>query len=137
MELFIPSLLVILISAFIAFLVVPRLGPMILGITSLIALIAAGIHHWSMFQTEYRLSTWQNAAAAYTPWVVLTLAVLAILGALLSFFTGASPAAILTTPIEKVQEAVSNSANIMPPANTATNPFTASLNRGITTFKNI
>ncbi len=137
MELFIPSLLVIVISAFIAFLVVPRLGPMILGVVSLIALIAAGAHHWSMFQTEYRLSTWQNALASYTPWIVLGLAILAILGALLSFFTGASPKEILTTPMEKIQEAVVNAANTMPPANTATNPVTATLNRGITTFKNI
>jgi hypothetical protein len=134
---FVPSLLVILISAFIAFLVVPNLGPMILGITSLLAIVAVGIHHWSMFQSEYKLSTWQNAAAAYTPWVVLGLAVLAILGALLSFFTGASPTAIVTTPMEKIQEAVVNAANSMPPANTATNPVTASLNRSITTFKNI
>jgi hypothetical protein len=51
--------------AFFAFFVIPKTGPMILAGVSLVALIAAGIHHYKMFYSEYYLSTWQNGLTSY------------------------------------------------------------------------
>lgn len=140
MELFIPTLLVIVLAAFFAFLIIPRIGPMILAITCLVALLAAGVHHYSMFKSEYALSTWQYGLASYSAIIVLGLAILAIIGAIFYLFSGGETKAVLeniiTTPMEKIQNAVANSANAMPAPNTATNPLTAAINKGINSVAN-
>ena len=141
MELFLPSLLILVLMAFFAFLIIPRTGPMILAAVSLIALIAAGIHHYKMFYSEYYLSTWQNGLAAYAPFVVLGLAILFIIGAIFYMFSGGETKAAIvnavSTPMEAIQEAVSNSAANMPPAASATNPVTAAINQGIQAVANV
>ena len=141
MELFLPSLMIIVVMAFFAFLVIPRTGPMILAGVSLIALIAAGVHHYKMFYSEYYLSTWQNGLAAYAPFVILGLAILFIIGAIFYMFSGGETtsaiANIVSTPMEAIQEAVNTSANSMPSANTATNPITAAINKGINAVANV
>lgn len=136
MELFLPSLIVILIAAIFAFFVVPKMGSMILAITSLVALIAAGIHHYSLFYSEYQLSTWQNGLGANAPFVVLGIAFLFIISSIYYMFTGASSTVTnaLSAPITAITESVENAVNTMPSANTATNPMTAALN---TTIKSI
>ena len=136
MELFLPGLIILLLSAFFIFLVLPRMGPMVLVIVSILALAAAGMHHYSMFHSEYTLSTWQYGLQAYTPWLILLLALLFILASLFFIFGGSEARASImntvSTPMEAIQNAVAGSANIMPSANTATNPLTAALNTGIT-----
>ena len=131
MEIFVPGLIILIIAGFYVFLVLPKMGPMVLAVISLVALIAAGIHHYAMFYTEYKLSTWQYGIAAYTPWVILGFALITMISAILFMFTGGSTAKAMnsvSTPMEAIQEAVSNSVAIMPPANTATNPVTAAIN---------
>jgi hypothetical protein len=109
------------------------MGPMVLAIVSIGALLAAGIHHYNMFHSEYALSTWQYGLAAYAPWAVLILAFIFILAALSYVFGGGMSAVAnaVSTPMEAIQNAVTNSANVMPPANTATNPITAAINTGL------
>lgn len=133
MELFLPGLIVLLLAAFFIFLILPRMGSMVLAIISIVALIAAGIHHYNMFHSEYALSTWQYGLAAYAPWVVLGLALLFILASIFYVFSGGSAAVLnaVNTPMEAIQNAVVGSANAMPPANTATNPVTAAINTGL------
>lgn len=127
--------------AFFAFIVIPRIGAPILAGVSLLALIAAGVHHYKMFYSEYYLSTWQNGLAAYAPFVILGLAILFIIGAIFYMFSGGETKAALanavTAPIEAIQEAVSNSAAIMPSANSATNALTQALNKGINAVANV
>jgi uncharacterized membrane protein len=123
--------------AFFVFLILPRMGAMVLAIVCLIALIAAGINHYSMFYSEYTLSTWQYGLAAYTPWVVLAVSFVFIISAVM-FMVGSpeTKAQIMnaaSTPMETIQEAVANSAAAMPSAASATNPITATLNRVINT----
>jgi len=135
MEIFLPSLIIILLVAFFAFLVLPRMGPMVLTVVALIALIAAGIHHYSLFYSEYKLSTWQNGLSAYTPWIVLGFALIFIMTSIMFLVGGpetkAAIANTVSTPMEAIQEGISNSLSSMPSANTATNPVTATLNRVI------
>jgi hypothetical protein len=135
MELFIPSLIVLVLVAVFAFLIIPRSGPMILAIASLIALIAAGVHHYNLFAYEYQLSTWQNGLASYAPFIVLGLALLVIIGGISFVFMGSETKAKVTNavaaPLEQIQNAVQNSIKTMPNATSATNPLTAALNRGI------
>ena len=135
MELFIPSLIVLVLVGFFAFLIVPRTGPMILAIVSLIALIAAGVHHYNLFAFEYQLSTWQYGLANYAAYIVMGLALLVIIAGISYVFVGSETKAKITnavsTPMEQIQNAVQNSIKNMPSAASATNPLTAALNRGI------
>lgn len=134
MELFLPSLIVVLLSAVFAFLVVPRMGSTILVIVCLLALIAVGIHHYNLFSTEYAASTWQYGLAAYSSWIVLGFALLFILGALYYLFGGeagkAAVANAIATPMAKIQNAANASVAAMPTAASATNAITAAINRG-------
>jgi len=131
----VPGLIIIVLLAFFIFLVLPRMGAMVLAIVCLIALIAAGVNHYSMFSSEYSLSTWQYGLAAYTPWVVLGVSFVFIISALMFMVgspeTKAQMMNAASTPMEAIQEAVANSAAAMPPAATATNAVTATLNRAI------
>jgi hypothetical protein len=136
MELFLPSLIIIVVAAFFAFFIVPRTGPMILAVISILALIAAGIHHYTMFASEYKLSTWQNGIGANAPYFILGLAILFILGAISFMFFGSPEQKemiqnAIQTPMETVQTVVENSIEKMPAANTATNPITAAINNGL------
>lgn len=130
-----PGLIIIVLLAFFIFLVLPRMGAMVLAIVCLIALIAAGINHYSMFYSEYSLSTWQYGLAAYTPWVVLGVSFVFIISAIMFMFgspeTKAQIMNAAATPMETIQEAVANSAAVMPSASSATNVVTATLNRAI------
>lgn len=137
MELFVPGLIIIVLLAFFIFLILPRMGAMVLAVVCLIALIAAGINHYSMFQSEYSLSTWQYSLAAYTPWIILGVSFVFIISAIM-FMIGSpeTKAQIInaaSTPMETIQEAVANSAAAMPSASSATNIVTATLNRAINT----
>jgi len=135
MELFVPGLIIIVLLAFFIFLVLPRMGSLVLAVVCLIALIAAGVNHYSMFSSEYSLSTWQYGLAAYTPWVVLGVSFVFIISALMFMVgspeTKAQMMNAATTPMEAIQEAVANSAAAMPSAASATNAVTATLNRAI------
>jgi hypothetical protein len=136
MELFLPSLIVIVIAAFFAFIIVPRTGPIILAVISILALIAAGVHHFNMFSSEYKLSTWQNGIAGNAPYFILGLAILFILGALSFMFFGSPEQKemienLAKTPMEAIQEKVMNSVNQIAPNGQATNPLTAVINTGL------
>jgi hypothetical protein len=132
MELFVPGLIILIIAGFYVFLVLPRLGPMVLAVVSLLALVLAGINHYSMFYNEYKLSTWQYTLAAYTPWVILGFALITMIAAIMFMFTSSEGSAkvmnAISTPMEAIQTAVGNSVTTMPSANSATNPLTAALN---------
>ena len=105
---------------------------MVLVIASLLALIAVGIHHYSQFYTEYRLSTWQNTLTAYAPWVTLGFALIAMVSSIIFFVSGEETrgkiANAVSTPMEAIQDKVAEAAAIMPSAASATNSVTAGIN---------
>lgn len=74
MQLFLPSLLSILVIALFAFAVVPQFGALSLAVVSLLALIATVVHHYYMFKDEYAASTWQNMIASYSGYIALGVA---------------------------------------------------------------
>ena len=124
MELFLPGIIVLLLSGFFAFMVIPRVGIIILIIISVLSLIAAGTHHYYMFSSEYTLATWQNGMKSYAPWIVLLFSLFFIIGSLQY---------IIVTPAQTLGNAVSDSIKNMPSSSSATNPLTSAIN---TTIKN-
>ena len=79
MEFFLPSILFLLVACGIVFFVIPRFGPLVLAGISLILLILGIYNHYSIFQTEYRLSTWQSGMIGYAPYIMIGALVLAII----------------------------------------------------------
>jgi hypothetical protein len=130
MELFIPGLIVFIVAAIFIFLILPRLGTTVLVVACIIALLAAGINHYSMFYSEYSLSTWQNGLFAYAPWIILLLAFFFIISAIIFIFKGGEISS-LSTPMALLQSNVQSSVENMPAASSATNPLTAAINSGI------
>ena len=105
MQLFIPTLITVVIAAILAFFIIPRTGALILASVSLLALIAAGVHHYNLFYSEYMLSTWQNGLAANASFLILGLAILFIIGAIFYMFTGGGSVGA-TGAVNTVQEAL-------------------------------
>jgi hypothetical protein len=79
MEFFLPSILFLLVACGIVFFVIPRFGPLVLAGISLVLLVLGIYNHYSLFQTEYRLSTWQSGMVAYAPFIMIGALVLAII----------------------------------------------------------
>lgn len=106
MEIFLPSFLILAFAAIVVFTILPRFGPLVLTVLSLVLLIFGAYHHWALFKTEYRLSTWQDSMVlkALAPALILGLLFVIIIAYILSFFgTG--------VPVPNVQEAVANVIN--------------------------
>jgi hypothetical protein len=114
MELFIPSLLAILIAAGIVMFLLPRLSPVILGVVALLFLVLAAYQHYTFFGSEYQLSTWQLPLINYGPYLMIGGLVLFLLFFILNFIgTGQASA---TAPLQKMNEAVNRVANQLPAA---------------------
>ena len=112
MELFIPSLLAIIIAAAIVMFVLPRFSPVILGVVALIFLVLAAYNHYNFFAYEYRQSTWQLPLINYAPYVLLGGLVLFLIFFAINFIgTGSTDAA---APVQSMNEAINKVANQMP-----------------------
>ena len=109
MELFLPSVIVILLAAFFGFLVLPRLGTMLLAVLSVVALCLVAYHHYSMFGSEYRLSTWQVGLTAYAPWIILALLFFFIIALVQSYSSSSDQ-----TPFVRLTNSLQSSYNKSP-----------------------
>jgi hypothetical protein len=108
---------------------------MVLAVVSLVTLIAAAMHHYTLFYSEYKLSTWQYALSSYTPFIVLGFAIIFIITTIMFIVGGpevrSSIANVVATPMETINQTVSQAVATMPSASSATNALTASINRSI------
>lgn len=114
MELFIPSLLAILIAAGIVMFLLPRLSPVILGVLALVFLVLAAYQHYTFFGSEYQLSTWQLPLVNYGPYLMIGGLVVFLIFFIINFIgTGQASA---SAPLQKINEAVNRVANQLPTA---------------------
>ena len=131
MELFIPSVLALLLAAAIVFFVLPRFGPAVLALVAL-GLLAFGLYqHRSLFGSEYRLSSWRLDAMAFAPYIMVGVVLLVIVLYLLNMspLGGGNTTAPVMPNVPTVAE--------MPPANTATNAVTAGVNNALKAAANV
>lgn len=120
MELFLPSILVLLIACGIVFAIIPKLSPMIIAILSIVLLTVATYHHFTLFSSEYRLSTWQDILKTYAPGVFIIVLIIFIIFSIIGFFGGTS------VPVPGLPYVPG-----LPPANTSTNMLTETINNGL------
>ena len=55
----------------VSFAVAPNLSPIILAVLSIALLVFGVYHHYNMFASEYRLSTWQESLKIYAPAIMI------------------------------------------------------------------
>lgn len=79
MELYLPSLMIIVLAGLIVFVILPRLSPLILVVIVSLILAVTGYHHANLFSEEYAISTWQmsvyNTAAPFMIAMVVLLSI--------------------------------------------------------------
>jgi hypothetical protein len=124
MELFLPSVLVFLVTAAIVFILIPRFSPLIIVTLAIALLLLGTYHHFEVFWNEYRQSTWQDTLKIFAPTLILIAIFVYLLFVILSFFTGG---AVPVPPMPNIQ---------MPSAESATNAVTAAINRGMNAASN-
>lgn len=99
MELFVPSLVFLLVGVAIAYFVIPTLAPTLLIAGSAVVLAAALYLHYSRFGAlEYEASTWQNNLKKYANYLILGAVLLGAYG----FYTmnTGSASAMLPAPFQ-------------------------------------
>lgn len=124
MELFIPGLCLFFVAIVISFAIIPRFSPLIIAILSIVVLVIAVRHHYMMFESEYRLSTWQESLKVYAPAIMIIAIILFIIYNILSIFTGGS------VPVPPLPEVIT------PSPESTTNQIVESLNKVVSTVKN-
>jgi phage-related protein len=90
MEFFIPGVFLLLMSMLVTYLLVPHLTPFITAILSIVFLTFGVYTHYTMFESEYRLSTWQDGLKIYAPAVMIIAIILFIIYGIIALFTGVS-----------------------------------------------
>lgn len=135
MELFIPSILALLVAAIVVMYLLPRLSPVVLGVLALIFLGLAAWNHYTFFGSEYQISTWQLPLVQFAPYILIGGLVLFMLFFIINFIgTGSSEAAAPVAAMnDSVNKVVNTAGNTAPnrPANAAPNrPPNAGANRG-------
>jgi hypothetical protein len=132
MEFFLPSLIVLILSAIVVFVFLPRMAPFVLLLLSA-GLLGFGIyHHYSLFKDEYRFSTWQDQLKIYGPGALIGVIVLFLVGFILSFFGGASmpvPSVPSMPEMPSMPEIPPASEVFNNVTNTVTNTVTNAINR--------
>jgi predicted PurR-regulated permease PerM len=111
MEIFLPSILIVLLAGVVVFTILPRFGPLVLTVIAIILLMFGVYHHYNLFYDEYRLSTWQTTSTFLAPALVLGVALFFLLGYILSFFGSGIPVPKSADVVPNVGETVANIVN--------------------------
>lgn len=125
MEFFLPSLFILVLAGIVIFVVLPRFAPAVLAGLALLLLAIGVYQHAKFFESEYRLSTWQDSLVAYSPYIMIGGLLVVLLFFLLYLLPGR-------------QAKMPEGANTLqlPPANTATNVVTEAVNNTMRNMAN-
>jgi len=116
MQLFFPSVLLVLLAFLIIFLVMPKFSPLVIVSISAVLLVAGTYNHFITFWNEYQQSTWQNNLKIFAPGIFIAVLLVYVFIVINSFFTGGSVPVPTLPTVE------------LPSAESATNPVTAAIN---------
>jgi hypothetical protein len=120
MELYLPSLMILIAAAIVVFFVFPKLTPLMLAVLAMVALVYVLYNHYTLFGQEYQLMTWIDGAKAAAPYVMVTTLVVFIIGYLLFVFGSGRKVELPTPPPMN-----------LPSPESATNPLTEGINRAL------
>ncbi len=98
MELFIPSILVLVLAAVIIFLVLPKMSPYLLGGMALILLVVGIVQHYQTFPYEYSASNIQHMIGEYSSFVILGVLIVGLLVVIGGMFGMSAPSMASVLP---------------------------------------
>ena len=138
MEFFIPGLSIFLLAVVITALFAPKATPMIAAILSITFLTYGVYDHYKMFESEYRLSTWQQTFKIYLPYIMITSIILYAIFGMITFFTGGAvpiplPPAVELPELPNFQNTTKNITNTF---NTAVNTISNTATDFVNTAEN-
>jgi len=90
MELFIPSLVVLVLGAIVVFFIMPRMSPQVLGVTSVILLCIGLYQHMKSFPYEYSMSNIGDVMKDYAPFVMIGATIIGFSVAIMVLVPGSS-----------------------------------------------
>jgi len=125
MEFFIPGLSLFVITLFVCYFTVPKVTPLIAAILSIVFLAFGVYEHYTLFASEYRLSTWQDGLKMYAPAVMIIVIILFIIYSIFAFFTNG---AVPVPPLPEMPE--------MPSGIEVANSFKNSVTNVVNSIKN-
>jgi hypothetical protein len=151
MQLYIPSIFVVLLAIVVIIGVIPRMSPIIIVSFSIIALIYTAYNHYNMFKGEYKNISIGNALTALAPFLIVGAILFFILGYLLFLIKrnkAPSLPVVEATPSSQsatnpLTYAVSNvlnmtkSLNTTKPPNTTTKPASSNQNALLSAIKRV
>ena len=79
MELFIPSLLILVLAAVVVFIMMPKMSPYVLGVMALIFLVVGVYQHYSMFPYEYSVANSLEALKDYSGFILIGVTIVGLL----------------------------------------------------------
>ena len=93
MELFIPSLLILVLAAVVVFIMMPKMSPYVLGVMALIFLVVGVYQHYSMFPYEYSVANSLEALKDYSGFILIGVTIVGLL-IIMGWSFGISPPSI-------------------------------------------
>ena len=132
MEFFLPSLIILALASIVSFVIIPKTSPLIILIISFCLLIFGMYHHYTLFASEYRLSTWQDQLKFYGPGIAIGGLLLFIILFVLSIFRGGQ------VPVPEISlTPASSTGTVGSILNTVTNAASNMINTATNTVDNI
>jgi predicted PurR-regulated permease PerM len=101
MELFLPSLFVILLAVLVILYVIPRQSGFVLGIIAAGLLAMTIYQHVSLFKMDYQRMTWVDTVKQQAPLIMVVSVIVVLIGYVL-LLTGKGPAANIQNRVEEV-----------------------------------
>ena len=95
MELFLPSLIILIIAGFLVFFIIPRVSPFIIFLLCLVFFFITIQSHFYMFKDEYKLNTWRDQLGVLAKPILISIIIIGVLFALSQFVLGVDISSIL------------------------------------------
>ncbi len=122
MEVFLPSVFIVILALGVVIGIFPRLTPFFLVMIALTLLVLAAYNHYTLFGLDYRIQTWGSSVRSFAP-IILIGTVVIFSGGYLLYILGQGGAGSASLP--------KNAYSPPSPPDTATNVVTESIARAM------
>ena len=92
MELFFPSLVVIILGGLVVFFLLPKASPYTLGVMAILLFVLGVYQHYQTFPYEYSTGNFRDMLRDYSPFLMLLATILALVIGVMVAFGGNPPA---------------------------------------------
>ena len=98
MELFIPSLIALLVGAAVFFVLLPKMSPYVLGLMAIILFVGGVYQHYKTFPYEYSATQIQFILQDYAPFAMLIAVIFGLIVVIMTLFGGGAPSMAAALP---------------------------------------